>query len=1134
MLFERLNGELSTMKACRILLVCIVPFFMCGAVFGQLFEVKSPNGKVRLTVSFDKETGTLAYDVKSDETVIFKNSPLGITTNKADFTSGLQFIEAKDTRIDETYTLPQGKVTRYHNKANEIRVLLAKDNEKVEVVFRVYDDGIAFRYVIPGSGNIEISKEASGFNVAGEPDYWGQPYPNQYGYENDLRKMDKDNAMSLAVLCELKESKHWVLLAQAATYGTYCLPHLTRNTDLPNLLRFTFPHAQTEPIHTTLPFESPWRVAVISSNDLSTIVEQTLFENLNPSTEPELQKADWIKPGRSSWDWFAGDKENWKGWIDFVDEMDWEYHLIDDGWERYVKDPTTLRDYAESKGRAAMAWQHTATMGTREDAEKVLKKYADMGFKGVKVDYFNFLPRGEDSQMGIQTRDDISQLAAKYKLQIVFHGCAIPTGERRRWPHLLSTEAVKGQESNPSAEHDNCIAYVRNPLGPVDYSPVWFGQGNKTDAYQLATSVIFESGFLIFADLHKDYLRHPSKEFLKQVPVAWDETKFIDGYPRSHTVIARRKGKKWFVGGLASKRKMTSLSFDFLEKGVTYTATCFKDREVGLESTIEKIELKKGDLMQVTMADRGGFVMLLEPVGKHREQQMQTLVRIPDSVTAVLEDGQYDLVKQNSGKWTYADLSVDTVVNGNRLEVRLSAPKSAVKRLHFQWDVSFDPSAKVMCDAWERGYGGLEWKSLDSDRIMPWYFLYHNKQRTDCYGVMTGPGAMCSWKASNKSIDLWADVRSGGVGVMLGEKILDVCNVVCRQGKANESAFKAAQSFCRQMCPKPRIPSYPVYGFNNWYYTGHNITAERFIEDAKFISRISPDKKNRPYAVVDDGWQGGLGIWIQPNRHKFPSMKTLADEIRGAGARPGLWTRMLQAPGHAPKEWRLQRDGNILDPTVAGVRKHVADQVKCIRQWGYELIKDDFSTVEIFGRWGREMGDQITNDGWSLADRSMTTAVAIREHYQSIREAAGDEVVIIGCNTIGHLAAGIYEISRIGDDTSAYSWERTRKMGINALAFRAPQHGTFFVADADCVCEAGDSNQPWEKNRQWLDLVARSGTALFISVRRESINSEQEKEFSVALAAAAKPQEVGEPLDWMETRLPIQWRLQGQETTFEW
>lgn len=603
----------------RIVLSGLITLASSSVLLAKSYELSSPNGKVKITISFDQPSGVLSYKATSGNTPIFATSPVGITTDQVDFSSGLKLVKGKSARINETYTLPQGKVSTYHNRANEKSFFVVKAGQKLKIIFRAYDEGIAFRYELPGSGPVEILREASGFNLADLPVFWGQKHPNNHGYESVLNKMDTGNAFSLALLCEMKEAKHWVLLAQAGTYGSYCIPHLTRVDATPQLLNFTFPIDQKEPIKTTLPFKSPWRVAVFSPNDLSTLVEQTLFENLNPPTDPALQNASWIKPGRTSWDWFAKDKKNWKGWIDFCAEMGWEYHLVDDGWERYITDPAAVKKYADSKGIGVMAWQSTPSMGTPEKVEAILKKYSELGFKGAKVDFFDRLPKGrtgpdyEDTQMGIQVRDTISQLAIKYKMQIVFHGCAIPTGERRRWPHLLGTEAVKGQEGSPTAEHDNCIAYIRNPLGPTDYSPVWFGKGKKTDAYQLATSIVFESGFLIFADLHKDYLNHPAKDFLKKLPSTWDEVRFIDGYPLSHTLIARRKGTRWFVAGITSKQKTLDLSFDFLKPNTLYSATLFTDQSQGLSSTRETQTLSQKDSIQIETLDRGGFAILLEP-----------------------------------------------------------------------------------------------------------------------------------------------------------------------------------------------------------------------------------------------------------------------------------------------------------------------------------------------------------------------------------------------------------------------------------------------------------------------------------------------------------------------------------------
>ena len=180
----------------------------------------------------------------------------------------------------------------------------------------------------------------------------------------------------------------------------------------------------------------------------------------------------------------------------------------------------------------------------------------------------------------------------------------------------MGTEAIKGQEGGPSPQSDNCIAYIRNPLGSVDWSPVGFGKAGKTDAYQLATAVVFETGLLILPSLHRVYLNHPSKDFLKRVPAAWDETKLVDGYPASHTVIARRKGSQWYVGGLTTRARAVKLPLHFLQEGATYTVNIYQDKLEGLELTIETRQVSSSDMLTLQTADRGGFVVHFQPAKK--------------------------------------------------------------------------------------------------------------------------------------------------------------------------------------------------------------------------------------------------------------------------------------------------------------------------------------------------------------------------------------------------------------------------------------------------------------------------------------------------------------------------------------
>jgi alpha-galactosidase len=221
-----------------------------------------------------------------------------------------------------------------------------------------------------------------------------------------------------------------------------------------------------------------------------------------------------------------------------------------------------------------------------------------------------------------------------------------------------------------------------------------------------------------------------------------------------------------------------------------------------------------------------------------------------------------------------------------------------------------------------------------------------------------------------------------------------------------------------------------------------------------------------------------------------------------------------------------------LDLTIPENLALIREDIARMRQWGYQLIKHDFSTWDAFARWGLDMGAELTDAGWHWADQTLTNAEILLRLYQTIRAGAGD-AVLIGCNTIGQLAAGLFELQRVGDDTSGQTWERTRRMGINALAYRLPQHGTFFAIDADCV--AHTQRTPWDKDRQWLDLVARSGTPLFVSVDPTKISAEAKVAMSSAMrmALAGGSRRV-EAVDWLTNTCPARWRFDGKTVHYDW
>ena len=512
------------------------------------------------------------------------------------------------------------------------------------------------------------------------------------------------------------------------------------------------------------------------------------------------------------------------------------------------------------------------------------------------------------------------------------------------------------------------------------------------------------------------------------------------------------------------------------------------------------------------------------------------ILRLPDLAIAVLESGPLPLAREGH-RWTGTGISVQTEPDASGMPVRIEAPEAPLLRVHLRWRAAVPERWRILNDQWERSYGDLEWRGLVGERVLPWYFLAFDGRATHGYGVATGGSCFAFWQADPAGISLWLDLRNGGSAVRLGPRTLEAAVVRVRRGAAHESTFQSARRFCRQLCAQPRLPSAPVYGGNNWYYAyGRNCSAAAIERDAGLMGELAPSGQNRPFMVIDDGWSltNTAGPWDRGNED-FPDMAGLAAAVKRQGARPGIWLRPLCTTTEVPLTARLRpRDGTrnaTLDPSLPETLETVRKDIGRIASWGFELIKHDYTSFDLLGRWGSSMGADLTEAGWHFADRSRTTAEIALALYRAIREAAGGAAVI-GCNTFGHLSAGLFELQRTGDDTSGRDFDRTRRMGVNTLAFRGPQHRALFELDADCAPIT--QQLPWELAARWLDLVARSGTALFVSPDPAAVNAKSKQALRRAFAAAAQVRELAEPLDWMDTPTPGRWSIDGRAEEYDW
>lgn len=508
------------------------------------------------------------------------------------------------------------------------------------------------------------------------------------------------------------------------------------------------------------------------------------------------------------------------------------------------------------------------------------------------------------------------------------------------------------------------------------------------------------------------------------------------------------------------------------------------------------------------------------------------ILRAPDFATAFCGLDRPSQLVRSGTQWTGPGLLVTTTPQQDVLPIALAATTARPTHIHLRWSASVEPGILVLNDAWERSYGDLHWESLVPERVLPWYFLTVFRESLHGYGVKTGSAALCFWQIDPDGISLWLNVSNGGSGVVLGNRELLAATVVAREGERGENPLHAARSFCRAMCDSPR-PQAMIYGSNDWYYAYGRNSADQIVRDAELIASLAPERGPRPFTVIDDGWK---------NKQAYPDMAVLAAGIRRHDVRPGLWIRPLQADAGTPPGLLLPdaRFGNhanrkgdfAFDPTVPEALDRVLAKVTQATQWSYELIKHDYTTYDLLGQWGSEMQAQPTLPGWSFHDRSRTTAEIVRALYLSIRQAAGQRTLLIGCNTIGHLGAGIFDAQRTGDDVSGQMWERTRRMGVNTLAFRLPQHGAFFALDADCVPIT--TATPWPCNRQWLDLVARSGTVLMVSPQPAAMGPEQRDAVRAAFRIAAAGSETI-AADWQNNTTPDHWQFRpAAERNYDW
>ena len=620
-----------------------------GAARADEFRVSSPDGKITATVTLDE--GQLSYTVHKDGRLLVAPSPLGLKTTNVDLTQGLNLVSSDTAVIDDPYTLPVGKQSQYRDHCHMLSVVTERSSLRQTVQFRLYDDGFAFRYVIPKSRSLSrvvLTEEASRIRMANfsnslackfigniqSPNY---PYEGHYDLYTTwsalLQAGDRRfNAPTLA-----SDGQDYLLLSEADNRGIFCSSFVkAENRKGEFSFAWTgevkdYAEDKKQSVICALPAYTPWRMVV--AGDLATVFETTMTENLCPPTV--IDDMSWIKPGVSAWYWggsdgnktdiqkaYGGIREGEYDHADFAAEMGWPYTLIDGGWS--AEWVPSLVKHAQEKGVDCFLWQ-TAKLSdcqafSNANMEGTLKQWASWGIKGIKIDFWE-----DDSHETMIRMENLLKLCGKYQMLVNLHGCTRPSGLRRTYPYLMTQEGICGGETNfwwpdriTGAHHINMM-FTRNVVGAADYTPgdfaSYFGSiiTNESMGQHMALLTAFESGIVHIAESPENLRNFLGKDIMKRLPAAWDESHLLEGKLLKYATIARRSGEDWWVSGLCTEERNCKLTFDFLEEGRTYTAYIYRDGNCRSDLKFNKVQVEKGDSLNIKELSEGGFLVQVSP-----------------------------------------------------------------------------------------------------------------------------------------------------------------------------------------------------------------------------------------------------------------------------------------------------------------------------------------------------------------------------------------------------------------------------------------------------------------------------------------------------------------------------------------
>lgn len=593
----------------------------------------SPNGKVAASVGVSG--GRLVLAVRRDGKTVLDPSPLGVTVDGVDLGENVEPGTSETYTTNTTYPDPRGPGS-LHDQCKGVKMSLRSKGSANSWILdvRAYDDGVAWRYLVPGNGTRKVTGEATSFVLPEGVTYWSNHNTNNYE-ANFLSFTAKGSAASrpvtMPLTAELPDGG-FACITEANILGYSGMTIGPRGRILTGIFEDDAKGWNLEGNIAT-----PWRI-VIAVDSLDALVNQSIVYNVSPPPDSKLfpkgKGTDWIKPGRSFWTWGFGqwDTAKWEliqGFVDDAASLNCQYYVIDDpwrekkmGWHRNGHDEwqslKEVCDYAAKKNVKIMVWEHWERIRDLSAREEFFRNVSEAGAVGVKIDFMD-----SESQERLAFFKSSLEIAARHKVMINFHGANKPAGEERTWPHWMTREAIFGMEQggNIQRQHLAALPFTRFVTGPADFTPTVFRSGpmGKTTAgSQLATAVAYSSPIHHWADSAKSYMAQAPEvlEFIRNKPAVWDETRVLPGSKIGEAALmARRSGDSWYVAAInGTDQDMTrEIKPGFLAAG-KWDAVSFSDVSgEKTKLTVNKSSVTRDSAVSARMTPGGGFVMVIRP-----------------------------------------------------------------------------------------------------------------------------------------------------------------------------------------------------------------------------------------------------------------------------------------------------------------------------------------------------------------------------------------------------------------------------------------------------------------------------------------------------------------------------------------